>query len=144
MPDGRSPMRHILHVDDDENDRLLVRLAFKKAGIPLLIETARDGLDAIQRLERVGRYKDDGSSPLPDAVLLDVKMAGMDGFDVLTFLRSNERFPRIPVYMLTSSGQPKDSERALALGASRYFVKSADFEDVVSAVAGLLGVQTAT
>ena len=59
----------------------------------------------------------------PDLLILDVKMPGLDGFEVLERLRKNHRFARTPVIMLTSMGQEADVVRGFRLGADDYILK---------------------
>src|SRR5947207_13623222 len=93
----------ILLVEDDPNDALLVRMAFQKSfpGVPIKI--ARNGLEAIDYLKGKGPFADRKEHPLPDLLLLDLKMPLMDGFEFLQWLRDEPGLKRLPVIVLTSS-----------------------------------------
>ncbi|MFN7140079.1 MAG: response regulator, partial [Limisphaerales bacterium] len=69
--------------------------------------------------------------PLPDILILDLKMPKKNGFDVLEWVRSQASFHNLPVIILSSSDMPEDVQRAYALGASTYFVKSIGYQDVL-------------
>jgi len=72
-----------LLAEDSQNDVFLMQQAFKKAGLPNPIQVVSDGQEAISYLKGEGRYSDRAQYPLPMAVLLDLKMARMNGFEVL-------------------------------------------------------------
>ena len=126
----------ILHVEDDENDAILFRKACERAGLPA--ETFRvDAADhARAYLLGEGIYSDRTRYPLPQIIVLDLKMPRMDGFEFLRWLRHEEKFAAIPVLVFTASISREDKSRAIAEGASSFFVKPASFEALVKLVAG--------
>ena len=126
----------ILHVEDDENDAILFRKACERAGLPA--ETFRvDAADyARSYLLGEGIYSDRVRYPLPQIIVLDLKMPRMDGFEFLKWLRHEERFSTIPVLVFTASISREDKTRAIAEGASSFFVKPSSFEALVKMVAG--------
>lgn len=126
----------ILHVEDDENDAILFRKACERAGLPA--ETFRlDAADhARSYLLGEGIYSDRVRYPLPQIIVLDLKMPRMDGFEFLKWLRHDERFAAIPVLVFTASISREDKSRAIAEGASSFFIKPASFEALVKMVAG--------
>jgi CheY-like chemotaxis protein len=77
------------------------------------VVTAENGLQALQRL----------AEETPSLVLCDILMPGVDGFDVLTAVRSNPDTNALPVLMLSALGQEKDLQRAMEAGANSYIVK---------------------
>ena len=115
----------ILHVEDCADDVTLVGLAFRKAGIPVEIEVAYDGDQAVDVLAS-------RTSPLPHCVLLDIKLPTKTGLELLSWIRSQPRLKRLPVVMLTSSQLPKDINDAYDLGANSYLVKPPSLEMLVS------------
>lgn len=119
----------ILLVDDLEDDRLLVRRAFEKAAVPNPLHCVSSGQEAIHYLSGTGPYANRAEHPLPDLILLDLKMPGTDGFEVLGWLRQQPGIRAIPVVVLTSSDLIKDVNRAYALGANSFLVKPLDFQN---------------
>jgi CheY-like chemotaxis protein len=114
-----------LVVEDDPNDVLLVRMELEQFGSKVRMLTVDDGQEAMHYLEGKGNYRDRTLYPLPDVILLDLKMPKVDGFDFLNWLRheSPGRHHLIPVVVMSSSAFEKDIERAYELGANSYLVK---------------------
>jgi CheY-like chemotaxis protein len=115
----------ILHVEDSLDDVTLVELAFRKAGVPVEIDVASDGDQAIAALQS-------GRLPLPDCVLLDIKLVTKTGLEVLKWIRARPELKRLPVLMFTSSQLPSDINQAYDLGANSYLVKPPSLEKLVS------------
>ncbi|HXU76610.1 MAG TPA: response regulator [Methylomirabilota bacterium] len=124
-------------VEDDPNDALLVRMAFQRtrSGIPLII--LPNGLEAINYLQGEGVYADRAKYPIPDIILLDLKMPLMSGFDVLRWIRERPGLKRLPVIVLTSSVQDADARTAYDAGANSYLVKPTDFNELVESIKNL-------
>src|SRR5947208_14738723 len=121
----------ILLVDDNPDDVLLIQRAFQKAGLRDALKVVGDGAQAIQYLSGSGLYADRQRFPLPFLVLLDLKMPGTDGFDVLHRVREDRELRRLLVVVLTSSNLQSDVDRAYDLGANSYLVKPVEFEEMV-------------
>ncbi|HEX4645187.1 MAG TPA: response regulator [Verrucomicrobiae bacterium] len=129
----RSAKAHsILLVEDQENDVFFVERAFKQAQIGNPLFRVRDGEEAISYLTGEGEYADRTKWPLPDLVLLDLKMPRKDGFEVITWVRE-QRGPirRLPIVVLTSSKEDPDVNRAYELGANTYLMKPVKFDGLV-------------
>lgn len=124
----------ILVVDDDPNDRFLIERAFQQAGLKSKLKTVSGGSEAIDYLRGLGLYGDRGRYPLPFLILLDLKMPGVTGFEVLHWVRSQPDLNRILLVVLTSSNLQSDVDRAYALGANSYLVKPVEFDEMVSMV----------
>lgn len=125
---------YILLVDDDSNDVLLIQRAFQKAGLKDTLKVTRDGQQAIDYLKGQGHYADRSRFPLPFLVLLDLKMPGTSGFEVLHWVRSQPDLRRLLVVVLTSSNLQADVDRAYELGANSYLVKPVEFEEMVNMI----------
>jgi CheY-like chemotaxis protein len=112
---------HLLHVDDDENDRFFVARAVRAAALPIEVKNAPGGHEALAML-RIAVI-------LPDLLLLDIKMPEMSGFDVLKALKGTAA--EVPVVMYSSSNHESDIEKARELGAHAYCVKPSGLTQLV-------------
>ena len=113
----------VLYVEDDQRDFDLLRLVTKKCGTPFDLQRAVDGEQAIAYLEGQDPYHDRDAYPLPDLVLLDLRLPRLDGFEVLQWIRSNPSTRSLPVVVLAGSSFRADIRRALELGANHYAAK---------------------
>jgi two-component system response regulator len=127
----------ILIAEDDENDLLLLRVAFQKAGLTHRLEHVPDGQVAFDYLTGNETFSDRAEYPFPDLLLLDLKMPRLNGFDVLRLLRSHPRLSLLPVVVLSSSILEKDIQMAKELGAREYLVKPTFLDDYRKLVLGL-------
>jgi CheY-like chemotaxis protein len=121
----------ILLAEDREDDILLIRRAFRKGGIDNPLQVVRDGDEAVAYLKGDGRYFNREEYPLPDLLLLDLKMPRMDGFEVLRWIRQQPGLSALRVVVLTSSEDIRDVNVAYRLGANSFMVKPMDFDNVV-------------
>jgi CheY-like chemotaxis protein len=115
--------RRILLVDDARLDVELALDAFRELQLTGQVDVAIGGQEALDRLLGVGAFADRAAAPLPDLVLLDLKMPGIDGFEVLRQAKASPATRRIPVIVLSSSTEDRDRARAYDLGANSYLVK---------------------
>ena len=120
----------ILLVEDDDDDVFLFKRALKMAKITNPVNVATDGRAAIDYLSSAAQGADPERCPLPFIVFLDLKMPNVDGFEVLSWIRSQPSLESIVVVVLTGSNQPRDQQRAYALGARSYLVKPAKPEEI--------------
>jgi len=130
----------LLVVEDDANDALLIRRALSNSGIPNPRHFVESGEQAINYLLGVGPYSDRRKYPLPALMLLDLKLPGIDGFEVLKWVRANSHFKSLRVVVLTSSKEIRDVNRAYRLGANSFLVKPLEFENF-SALFATVGTQ---
>src|SRR2546430_816526 len=110
----------ILLVEDREDDVILVRRAFGKANVLNPMHVVRDGAEAIAYLKGEGKYSNRAEYPLPELLLLDLKMPGTDGFEVLKWMRQQPGLQNLRVVVLTSSDQMRDVNTAYQLGANSF------------------------
>jgi len=103
----------VLIVDDSPSVRRVVSGQLREAG--WVVATAKDGVDALEALHRADRP--------PDAILLDVEMPRMDGYELLSTLRATAEYAWLPVVMLTSRAGEKHRRKAAEVGATGYLVK---------------------
>jgi CheY-like chemotaxis protein len=113
-----------LLVEDDSADALLIRRALEKTGLDFSLSRLKHGDEAIDYLSGAPPFTDREAQPLPDVILLDIKLPRRSGFEVLQWIRSqSEAVNRIPVVMLTSSRHTVDINRAYDLRANGYLTK---------------------
>jgi CheY-like chemotaxis protein len=128
-----------LVVEDNEDHILLIRRAFAKSKVVNPLQVVRSGEDALAYLEGTGRFSNRAEFPLPAIILLDLKLTGMDGFDVLRWIRQQPGLRAVRVVVLTSSNAVRDVNLAYQLGANSFLVKPVDFEDFVRVTQALQG-----
>jgi CheY-like chemotaxis protein len=116
-------------VEDEPNDVLMLEMEFRRAPLHIRLVAVEDGTQAMNYLQGKGPYSDRGKYPIPDVILLDLKMPRMNGFEFLEWLRcKSDRSHRfIPVVVMSSSGMREDVDRAYALGANSYLVKPVEW-----------------
>ena len=116
----------IMIVDDSitvrkVTERLLTRNGFETV-------TAKDGVDALAKLQEY----------LPDVMLLDIEMPRMDGYELATAMRNDERLKNIPIIMITSRTGDKHRDRAMAIGVNRYMGKPYQDKELLENINTLL------
>ncbi len=127
----------ILYVEDEENDVLLLRHVFGKAGIQNPVQTVKDGKAAQEYLAGHPPFDDRQRHPMPGLVLLDLNLPYWSGFEVLEWIRRQPQLRRLPVVVFTSSSRPGDIARAYDAGANGYLVKPNALTELTSLVAAL-------
>lgn len=130
-------MAAVLHVEDEPSDRLIVSLAFQKAAPNVKLHAVVNGDEAINYLAGQGIYANRELHPMPVLVLLDLKLPRKSGLEVLEWIRKQPNLVGLPVFMLTSSQESTDLDRAYALGANSYLVKSVDLTEMRRLVKGI-------
>ncbi len=112
--------KHILVVDDSPSVRRVVSNMLKQHGWE--VQMARDGIEALEMV----------SQQTPAAVLLDIEMPRMDGYELISTIRAQEQYRTLPLVVLTSRAATKHQQRALQLGASSYVVKPYQDEELIN------------
>jgi CheY-like chemotaxis protein len=128
MSTVRAPL--VLIAEDDADDQLMLRQAFRHVGYEGEMEFCRDGAELVQRLQLHGRR-------LPSLVLLDLKMPRMGGLEALQTLRADPRLKGLPVITFTTSDMPRDVRTAYELGANAYLRKPVGLDALREIVAAL-------
>ncbi|SPE61313.1 Response regulator [Verrucomicrobia bacterium] len=118
----RNPLK-ILVAEDDSGDALLLERAFAKAMIRGPVYFVGDGEQVVDYLQGNRPFDNPVQHPLPDILLLDLRMPRMDGFAVLEWLRTQPRLRHIRVVVFSASDRREDMELAASLGAKGYLVK---------------------
>ncbi len=122
----------VLLVEDNPGDARLVQEAFDSADVDPTLRLADTGNEAMTILEN---SLEDPDVAIPQLVLLDLNLPGMDGFAVLDAIRSHSDLARVPVLILTSSGDKQDVRRSYNRAANAYLTKPtspAAFDELVS------------
>lgn len=120
---------YILLVDGDHTDLALFGMAADKTDLDIWLQTLTAGQQAIDYLEAKGGYSDSSLHPLPDVVVMDLKMPRVSGFDFLAWRKVSPVFSSIPVVILSGTNDPTETRRAVEMGANKHVVKPTDFED---------------
>ncbi len=119
--------RLVLVVDDSSTIRNMVGAALKEEGCQ--VEYAEDGLSALG-------YVNKAAAP-PDAIVLDVEMPRMNGYEVCRILKGDPVHRNIPIVMLTALDEESDKEWGLDVGADAYLTKPVDFSELMKTLTGV-------
>lgn len=122
---------HILLVEDNEGDIVLAKEALKDAKIKNRITVVTDGEQALKFLFRQGVYKD---ARYPDLILLDMNLPKVDGMEVLTRIKADERLKIIPVVMLTTSSSESHITDAYKNYVNCYINKPIALEEFIAVI----------
>lgn len=124
---------NILLVEDNEDHIFLTKKAIKSAmrNLDYEVHVVKDGMEAIEFIKHAGKFK---NSPLPNLILLDIKIPGKDGLEVLKELKSDPKYKKIPIVMLTSSESEEHIVKSYELGSNSYVVKPLGYEELISKV----------
>ncbi|NQT94719.1 MAG: response regulator [Lentisphaerae bacterium] len=124
----------ILLVEDNRMDVELTLDAFRQVRLGNSVHVSSRGEDALDYLLGEGEFSDRGKYPMPNLVLLDLRLPGMDGFEVLRRVKGHQRLRRLPVIVLTSSKEEGDRALSYDIGANSYLVKPVSFEGFLDVV----------
>ncbi|MCF7982070.1 MAG: response regulator, partial [Pseudomonadales bacterium] len=115
----------VMVVDDSVTVRKVASRLLERHGMDVVI--AKDGLEAMTKLQDI----------LPDIMLLDIEMPRMDGFELASLMRHDERLQDVPIVMITSRTGDKHRERALEIGVNRFMGKPFQEAELLDAIAEL-------
>ena len=121
-------MQRILIVEDSETMRSLLAASLEELETPVKVTEAASGFEALSVLPRIEF----------DLVVTDINMPDINGLELLSFVRSNERFRAIPVVIVSTEGSDRDRDKGLELGADAYLVKPFEPDALRDVVADLL------
>ena len=125
---------HILIIEDNEGDIFLITEALEESKIVNKISVARDGKEAIDFLEKKGKYKNENT---PDLILLDVNLPKKNGHEVLKYIKTTENLKQIPVIMLTTSSSDKDILLSYKNHANCFITKPLDIDNFFKIVSSI-------
>jgi chemosensory pili system protein ChpA (sensor histidine kinase/response regulator) len=109
----------VMVVDDSVTVRKVTQRLLAREGFQVML--AKDGVDALRQLQ----------DTIPDAMLVDIEMPRMDGFDLTRAVRADERYARIPIVMITSRTADKHRNHAMSLGVDVYLGKPFDEDELL-------------
>jgi two-component system response regulator len=113
----------ILLVEDDPNDVEVARRAFQRSGLEASLVVVRDGKEALDYVFGSEEGGSDAPRSVPRVIFLDLKLPGLNGWDVLRRLRSDVRTEEVPVVVVSSSDRESDIRESYRLGANSFLVK---------------------
>ncbi|HYG34159.1 MAG TPA: response regulator [Clostridia bacterium] len=128
-----SKRKTILLADEDPRYALLLELALEQAGITAAVRSVNSREQTFAYLNGDGLYADRAAYPMPDIVLLGLRLPLLHDFDVLRWIRSRHELDCIKVGILSGSEFPNEEQVARDLGADCYRVKPGNFEELVEA-----------
>jgi CheY-like chemotaxis protein len=121
----------VLLAEDDEDDLLLVKAAFGASGLTVELRSVSDGEELIEYLARRNKFEDPRLSPMPNLILLDLNMPRKDGRQALAEVKAHPIFRKIPVVVLTTSGDAADIQQCREMGANSFVTKPNNFQALV-------------
>lgn len=124
----------ILLVEDNADHVELILKALRNNNILNQVHVASNGEEALDFLYQRGNYAD---APRPGLILLDIKLPGVDGIEVLRLIKADVKLRQIPVVMLTTTSDEKEVVKSYSLGANSYIVKPVDFEHFIKVIKDL-------
>ncbi len=114
-------------VDDSITVRRVTQRLLERYNMRVV--TAKDGVDALATLQET----------IPDVMLLDIEMPRMDGYELATHMRNDERFKNIPIIMITSRTGEKHRNRAMEIGVNKYLGKPYQETELLENIQELVG-----
>lgn len=130
---NKRELRTVLLVEDSVADAEMAMDALTEAHLANPVVHVEDGVECLDYLYLRGAWAEREPGD-PAVVLLDIKMPRMNGLDVLTRMREDERMRRIPVVILSSSREESDLARSWDLGVNAYVIKPVDVDQFFEAV----------
>ncbi len=124
------PIRHILLIDDDQDDQYFFATALEEVNPDIQLSTAHEGGEAFEKL----------AYTRPDLILLDLVMPGMSGLSFLRAIKEHPGLNDIPVVIYTSDLSVYDADDLVSMGAESVTIKSGDYTGTVDIIARLLDV----
>ncbi len=127
---------NILLVEDNNADVKIALRAFSNSKLKNEMYVVNDGEEALAFIYHQGKYADKEKFPVPDLILLDIKLPKLNGFQLLERLKQDLQYNFIPVIMLTSSKNEEDIARSYRGGAASYIPKPINYDEFVKVIDG--------
>ena len=128
----------ILVAEDNDNDVVMLCRAFDQLGISAPLQFVSNGEEAIAYLKGTGKFANRQEYPLPDILLMDLKMPRKSGLEVLDWWHRQPCLAAIRIVVLTTSEEMRDVNAAYRLGAASFIVKPLHFADFRSTIFAML------
>ncbi len=125
----------LLVEDDPMHAKIISRILSKAAAAEVAV--ACSGEEAVERL--CSAFQADGSDSVPSLIMLDLRLPGMSGLDVLVRIKSERQLRRTPVVILSSSDEPLDIERCFDAGANAFVTKSPNHDEFCASLNRIAG-----
>lgn len=123
----------ILIAEDDEGHASLIEKNLRRAGISNGVLHFWDGIEVVDFLLKRGNgpHRQNHAAYL---LLLDIRMPKMDGVEVLTLIKADTKLKKMPVFMLTTTDDPREIESCHLLGCNNYITKPVDYDQFVATI----------
>jgi DNA-binding response OmpR family regulator len=128
------PPLRILHVDDDPDDAFFLLRAIRNARPDCELHLENKGETAVDYLRNAADGNESGAHPAPDLMILDLKLHGLSGFEILAWTRSQAALKTLPIIVLSGSSLAEDRKKASDLGASEFIVKHSDYDQIAQEI----------
>ena len=122
---------HILLVEDNEGDVLLTKEAFKELSVQAKLSVVNNGVDALLFLKKEAVF---ANVERPQLILLDINMPGLNGIEVLEFIKNDPALRQIPVVMLTTSASASDVRSCYEKAANCFITKPLEFDKFIAVI----------
>jgi CheY-like chemotaxis protein len=127
----------ILLVEDNPDHVFLTLEGLKRGNLVNDVRVANDGQEALDYVYRKGKYADEEKYPLPELILLDIRLPKKNGIEVLKIIKEDDKLKDIPVIMLTTSVNEDEIAQSYSYGANSYITKPVTFHDFVEKMKAL-------
>jgi len=122
----------VLMADDDDDDCMLAKEAWKELNTPNHLRFVRDGEELMEYLQHRGAYSDPKESPPPGLILLDLNMPKKNGYEALREIKTDPYLRKIPVIVFTTSTNEEDISQVYDLGANSFVGKPSNYDGYVT------------
>jgi CheY-like chemotaxis protein len=142
-PNPGAPGGAILIADDSPDDALHSKIIVEKLHLPAPVHLVFSGEDVLAYLEGQGGFESRAAHPYPVLLLLDLRMPGMDGYEVLKWLRARPEHQRLPVVVMSVVRELREVSRAYQLGARSFLIKPLTVDELRATLQSLAIVPSA-
>jgi CheY-like chemotaxis protein len=120
----------LLIVEDSNEDFKILQRLMQRLDVQNPIYRCSNGDEALEFLQQIGKENDPDIPSKPSVILLDLNLPGIDGRDILSQIKQDQKFKEIPVVIFTTSSNPKDIELCYQKGANGYLIKPMNADEL--------------